>query len=807
MRLDGLTDLTSTDYIARLNYGFTATKINKVCVVEGYAMHVFHIVLPHRNDTKQSARVPNTTACTKEHTAEHCINMVSLANTVWKLTNTMRQSIDEMIDKVYGFIPEVSQPRTAKVRQTRGLINAGGSLLSYVFGVAKEKDVEDVAKEVNLIKDLSSTAAADAERTRLGLSSFTKLTNDRLNGVHQILEKDNVRMNEMITEIKGVSETANLEFNAISYIARELANFVEIHDTILSLEQGIEELVSGHLTSRLIAVKMLDSVIKNITAKLRIDNLRLCHTTARGVFNTRNFDVVRSANDLFIRLKIPYTRLPWLTAYETNVLSLPVPGKSEWVTILKEIPSFIVIAPNSGIIGELKSLNKHQFIENTDIKWHQFKGKSCIFPILADQPDLVKQQCDFSTRKEVRKQTYLRLSQGVYVMSNYDELSMKCSNNNETQRIDGNTCLIELGCGCRVASFSANVVERICPTDQSDSDSTILHAVNLIVLQHFYDMTNLSITGKTLLNQYERISPAAVNWKLYGDKVDKLLAADNSASYSLSKLAASLQNDSKIFHTPAEVLLEDIITEQSLHKIWGLDLSVLNSWAIAFLFFVFVFLGFLQFRLRKEMIRKANLLTQCGVTASLISGAKAQNVHLKIIPTPTQISYNWEELKEYLYDDTVYLIMILIALIFVFVWTIYILHLALKMKSYIYIELRTASESLLIGYTRLPDASRCFHIALCSRPIKLTIVDCVLFGILKFEGTTWKLEDNRTHDRTDLPRRVIITRNEVKTAKTLLQNPDCQIGPLLVHTHEQVRYRVLNNDRADDMIEEFTTLI
>ena len=99
-----------------------------------------------------------------------------------------------------------------------------------------------------------------------------------------------------------------------------------------------------------------------------------------------------------------------------------------------------------------------------------------------------------------------------------------------------------MGFGCKVTSQSVTMTERSAISNITSS-SKAWHAKNVIVLQHFYDTSNVSITGRTLMTSDDKLQPERVDWKVYGEKVNTLLAADDTAAYSLKKLAASLQND------------------------------------------------------------------------------------------------------------------------------------------------------------------------------------------------------------------------------------------------------------------------
>jgi hypothetical protein len=247
--------------------------------------------------------------------------------------------------------------------------------------------------------------------------------NERMDGIHTALAEDHVMLSEAIKEMKMISAVSDLEYNAISYVATNLARFVVVHDAIQQLGHGVEELIQGHLTPSLVAVEMLEPVLTNVSEKLQSDNFKLCYTNARDVYNSRNFDVARHGQDLFIRLRIPFTRSAWMSVFDTNTVGIPVPGKSGWVTTIKDIPKVIVVSPDLGLIGELKKIPDNNVLNMIDIIWHSYEVNSCLFSVIADETNLVKEFCDFNTRQKLSSPSYLRLTLGTYALSDYKKHS------------------------------------------------------------------------------------------------------------------------------------------------------------------------------------------------------------------------------------------------------------------------------------------------------------------------------------------------------------------------------------------------
>jgi hypothetical protein len=116
----------------------------------------------------------------------------------------------------------------------------------------------------------------------------------------------------------------------------------------------------------------------------------------------------------------------------------------------------------------------------------------------------------------------------------------------------------------------------------------VSHALNLAVLQTFYELSNASLNGAQLVNVSLLKTVKPINFPIFSDQTYKLLAADGAASYSLKKLTESLQNDSVILHTPAEAVVHDLLRQNSLRcsfeiTSWTNSITLLPWVAVAIL--------------------------------------------------------------------------------------------------------------------------------------------------------------------------------------------------------------------------------
>jgi hypothetical protein len=235
--------MITENYATRLNYGVAAVRIIQVCVATGYVTHISHLPLPKRGATISRASTGNDSLCTV-----CCDLMEPLENAVRRMTNSMGASVTSLVTKTYDLIPEIIPEQ----RGSRGVIDRVGSAISWLFGVSTSSDVESLQKEIEHIKVIAGSSAADETRMKDSMISFTKLSYERLGELHQILSEDHHTIVSIVQTVSGAKETLNHESSAIAFMASELNVFTRVHDAVQRLEQGVEALVTGQLTPQLV---------------------------------------------------------------------------------------------------------------------------------------------------------------------------------------------------------------------------------------------------------------------------------------------------------------------------------------------------------------------------------------------------------------------------------------------------------------------------------------------------------------------------------------------------------------------------
>ena len=372
---DSTASPTPTDYFTRLNYGVAAIKIKKVCVTSGYVSHMFHLPLPKMNEPDiRALNYTMPTAC--DHL---CTRMAAIPETIQRLRSSMGDSVSKMMTQVYYMIPDLD--RQVPRRRQRAIFDGLGQISSYLFGTAQLTDVDGLKAEIEAIKAFSSSSAEDSQRTRAGLQTYSKLTGDRLDAMNLIMNQERVAIQKIAEDIRTISDSNYYEYNAIAIMGNEIAAFVRAHDEVQTFKDGVSNLVHGVLTPSLISPEDISAAIASM-AQTIIKEKRgttLCYKSAHDVYASGYFNYARHGDELFIRIRVPYTAMSQLFVYRSEVIAMPVPGQQGLFTRLKDFPKIFAVGPLSNRIGEIKEVPSSGILDVNDVKCTELKNERVQF--------------------------------------------------------------------------------------------------------------------------------------------------------------------------------------------------------------------------------------------------------------------------------------------------------------------------------------------------------------------------------------------------------------------------------------------
>jgi hypothetical protein len=482
--------------------------------------------------------------------------------------------------------------------------------------------------------------------------------------------------------------------------------------------------------------------------------------------------------------------------YKTYTFAIPVPGSQGLTTKIKDIPAFLLGEPNSVRVGELSEEPRYPALEAKHVKWHAHHQQTCIWALVADRIDVVMQNCDFSAKKDNIDPTYVELEGGTYVVSNLTRMHASCLG--ETSKPPTSQpcspCLIHIECGCSLLSdettlFSAQTTR---PCDNFSATVEVRHSVNLAILQSFYEVTNISLSGRSLLRAEQVPEHQALELKFFGEATDKLWAADEAASYSLKRLSESLKNDSVIMHTPAEAIVHEMLTRNTL--LTTFTWTNWNAWLS-----ILPWLGVITLAIWQCITHRK--LSMVAVACSLQMCAKipkARAYDLRTLPPTTTFSpVEWLATVARIRHFDMMITSYLLTLTAVVLVIIVILARAFARRTFLYIELTAENVVTHLRYFTLPDATRNYTVKMSKHPTRLNIRSFGFFGVVTFASKPWTLIHATTRQQIPLPNCVIVPFWQIRRLKIALSSPSHSVAPLIVHTHEYV-YNTVNTVPVTD---------
>ena len=144
------------------------------------------------------------------------------------------------------------------------------------------------------------------------------------------------------------------------------------------------------------------------------------------------------------------------------------------------------------------------------------------------------------------------LTDNTYVLVAVNSATLECPRESHRDRnLSPHPCTIyqtTIPCGCDVLTNDTRLVRNRCIPRENET-GTVLHSVNLALLQLFYQMTNNSLTGSNLFKPTELKPIQPIEFPFFAE-TNRLLSADSAPSRSLKKLSELLDNESVVYAPP-----------------------------------------------------------------------------------------------------------------------------------------------------------------------------------------------------------------------------------------------------------------
>jgi hypothetical protein len=352
--------------------------------------------------------------------------MIVIEYATGNLSLSMHETITTMINGLYDLVSNIDARwswSSTQGRSTRGLIDGIGQFQFWLYGVATEAQLDQFKDEIDKLKELTQASASATDRVRLGLVTLTKLEDSRLDKLHSVLQEQQKTMGEVHAQIRALVDSNYMEYSALTYIAQEIAKYIKAQQKVYQVESGVEALLQGQLSPKLLSAELVTQILENVTRELEQNSYYLCYETLQDLYESRNFDYGRHGNDIIIRLRLPYSKFRPFNLYRTITFPMKVNGQQGFVTQLQHVPKYLVSSLAQNLVGEVTEMPVYPVVEMDEIKWHTENTQSCIYHLMKDQPELAATFCQFSARKQIVELTYIRLKKGIFILVNYTDVN------------------------------------------------------------------------------------------------------------------------------------------------------------------------------------------------------------------------------------------------------------------------------------------------------------------------------------------------------------------------------------------------
>ena len=148
---------------------------------------------------------------TTEHCGPICARMTALQQSMVGLAATMRIAVQNLIRKInhmiYDLDTEKSLPFGSRRLVKKGVIDGLGSALQWLAGIATEHDIQEMRSAMEVIRKSANLASINAIKTRQGIATFSKITQERFDQIDSILAREHYSVFQVFEQVKSLHET------------------------------------------------------------------------------------------------------------------------------------------------------------------------------------------------------------------------------------------------------------------------------------------------------------------------------------------------------------------------------------------------------------------------------------------------------------------------------------------------------------------------------------------------------------------------------------------------------------------------
>ena len=383
--------------------------------------------------------------------------------------------------------------------------------------------------------------------------------------------RDNyLAINYVQSQLQQNTQKLESEFQTmLSLLSQQVQSSSHINHELDELKIGVTDLVNGKLSPLLLPQSVLNSTIVDIQTILhrKYTGFHLNQASPASIYADSNFLYSRNGKNLYITIKLPISHFQE-PLHVFNVISLPVPvnSTSKHATHLLNLPENLILTSNQQFYT---TISDKQFTKckGRSVRQCSFNlalipvtTESCVLALYINSKAKVQSLCDFRFVDNVLESKIIEVIPNFLILYHTPLLSMECGR--EQKMIKGcDFCIINLPCQCTILTTEFYLAPRLASCHNHTKEVTMLHPVNLILLQHFFSTGIVeNVFADTAFSNPINVSIPKFNF--FQHDISNILVDDKKSHLSLAKMAESAKKNATIFRSLAEPLLDGDISIQ-----------------------------------------------------------------------------------------------------------------------------------------------------------------------------------------------------------------------------------------------------
>ncbi|KAJ8315285.1 hypothetical protein KUTeg_007435, partial [Tegillarca granosa] len=346
------------------------------------------------------------------------------------------------------------------------------------------------------------------------------------------------------------------------YVINSLLNEINVLKT--EVATSINETVSS--IRHLIQQTEILNYDSNSSSRSRRGLLDFIGKISRSLFGTATVDDVRNlARHMNTMIKHENKLAHAMTHHEQQLSSFMLNTDERFENLMLAVNNTLIVKQiNSSTIvnRQLESLKTaiHELVQGK-ISPYLISPKIISKTIYQIQSLLDNKFKGFKVLNECFKIIITELTTSSIMLYRTKMLTLSCPSGQ--QIVKGCAfCVVQLPCMCSASTDTQLLPARMGACENKTDQITILHPVNLALLQHFFSSeTYGSIMGDTTFSK--PIDITIPQFKIFNHVFSKVVAQDQQSHLSLKRMAKAAAKDQTIFSTLSDSLLDGQITINS----------------------------------------------------------------------------------------------------------------------------------------------------------------------------------------------------------------------------------------------------